>query len=227
MQKITSIMLNVTHCCNLKCRYCFVHQHPATMTLQTAMDATNWIIDNAKNIKVTPHINFFGGEPLLCYDTIIKPIVTYVRDELRIPFTFGMTTNGTLLTEERIDYLSKNHVGVLFSIDGVKDVQDANRITQEGTGSFDILEPLLPLIVQKFNPTFRMTTTPELCHRIFENILFAESKGFQRFFVAPNEFVDWSEEKIAILAEQMRLYADYYIDKYRKNETPIEFLSFD
>ena len=48
LPKITSAMLVVTHECNLRCRYCFVHKEPQRMTISTARDAARFLIDNAR-----------------------------------------------------------------------------------------------------------------------------------------------------------------------------------
>ena len=117
LPKITSVMLNVTHACNLRCRYCFVNQKPETMIYQTAKDTVHFLLNNCKENE-TPSINFFGGEPMLCWDSIIVPLTKYIREELKTPFDLSMTTNGTLLNEERIQFMKDNHIGMLFSIDG-------------------------------------------------------------------------------------------------------------
>ena len=98
LPKITSAMLVVTHGCNLRCRYCFVQKEPQRMALSTAKDAARFLMANAMaSGGGTPEINFFGGEPMLEFDTVIKPLVEWVHDELGEPFRFSITTNGTLL----------------------------------------------------------------------------------------------------------------------------------
>ena len=224
--KITSVMLVVTHACNLRCRYCFVNKEPQTMNFKTAKDTVDFLIAN-KSDKEIPGINFFGGEPMLCWNTIIVPITHYIRDELKIPFQLSMTTNGTLLTDERLDFMAQNKISMLLSIDGAKATQDYNRPYADGSGSFDIIEPLLPRIAKDFTSTFRMTTIPDTCEHVFENILFADSKGFRSFFVTPNIFEPWSDESWSTLAGEMRKYSDYFIDCYKTGKTPIYFSTFE
>ena len=55
---LTNICLNVTDACNLACRYCFVEQHPHFMTLQTAMDAADWLY---KNLQIIWSVKFIRG----------------------------------------------------------------------------------------------------------------------------------------------------------------------
>lgn len=209
-------MLNLTHSCNLKCRYCFVHQNPETMTLETAKKAVKFILEN-KNVDI-PSINFFGGEPTICWDSVIVPLVEWVRDELKVLFTFGMTTNGTLLNDERMDWMKKYDVGMLFSIDGDKETQDYNR-----SDSFDLIANKIDRIAKDFNPTFRSTVIPPTCHNVFHNIEFAIEHGFKSFFIVPNTYEEWEEDKWNILKQEVRKYSDYYINCYKNGEIPITF----
>ena len=133
---ITSAMLVVTHECNLRCRYCFVRKEPRRMTLETAKAAADFLLENARRAGVRPEINFFGGEPMLMFDSVIKPLVEYVRSRGEA-MRFSVTTNGTLLTPERIGFMKRQGFGLLLSMDGTAPVQDYNRPDAAGRGSFE------------------------------------------------------------------------------------------
>ena len=63
-------------------------------------------------------ISFYGGEPLLAFD-LIQDCVEYSKREAegrRVDFHF--TTNGTLLTEEKLPFLVENQFSILISLDG-------------------------------------------------------------------------------------------------------------
>jgi sulfatase maturation enzyme AslB (radical SAM superfamily) len=189
------------------------------MTYETALDATKFLIANAEEVNQTPSINFFGGEPMLMWDKIIVPLTNWIRKEYKKPFQLSMTTNGTLLNEERIKFMKDNGIGMLLSIDGAKETQDYNRPYHNSTSSsFDTLEKILPTVVQNFSTTFRMTTIPPTCHHVFENIKFADSLGFKSFFVIPNVFQEWPEDKKEILKNEITKYGDYYIDCMRNGK---------
>lgn len=93
---ITSVFLNVMNACNLACRYCFVEQHPNFMSYETARETADFLIRNAEESGDVPSINFFGGEPTLCWDSIIVPLSRYIREEYGKPFRMSMTSNCTL-----------------------------------------------------------------------------------------------------------------------------------
>ena len=228
LPKITSAMLVVTHACNLRCRYCFVQKEPSHMTLETAKNAARFLIDNAHAAGAgTPEINFFGGEPMLMYDSVIKPLVEWVHDELGEPFRFSIT-NGTLLTDERIRFMQRHRFGLLLSMDGNKPVQDYNRPYADGKGSFDALKPIVPKVLAAWpGTTFRMTAIPETCSHLFESIMWAAAQGFTNFFVTPNVFEAWDDAARDALAGELRKYADYYAESKARGVKPITFSTFE
>jgi uncharacterized protein len=196
------------------------------MTYEVALDSAKFIIENAEAEGVVPHINYFGGEPTIMWDSIIVPLTTWIRQEYKKPFTLGITTNGTLLNDERIQFLKDNQIGLLFSIDGGKETQDYNRPYHNGEGSFDSLRDLIPKIAQNFRgSTFRSTVIPPTCQYTFDNIMFARDNGFTRFYIVPNVFEEWTEEEKATLKSEFDKYIDYYISEYRSGRIPIEFVS--
>lgn len=227
LPKITSAMLVVTHACNLACRYCFVTQEPSRMSLETAKRAAQMLLDNAEATGATPELNFFGGEPMIMWDSIIKPLVLWLREDIKKPFTFSMTSNGTLMDDERLAFMQKYGIGLLFSLDGVKAVQDYNRPYHDGRGSFDTLAPLIPKILAQYpGVTLRMTAIPETCSHVFENIAWGAELGYTNFFVTPNVFQPWDDAARETLSGEMAKYADYFIDCCRAGKRPITFSVF-
>lgn len=221
---ITSAFLNLTDECSCRCTYCFVDQHPNFMSYQTAKDAADFLAKNAKESGTSPSIVFFGGEPLLMYDKIIKPLTEYIRAEYGDSFGLSITSNCVDLDEKKSDFMVKNGIGLLFSIDGDKYSQNINRPLKDGGESFKILYPKIPMILDHFpNVTFRGTITPATAEYLFHNIMFAEECGFRNTFFMPNFFEPWSDDKIKSLRKQMRLYSDHYIDCLSTGKEPIYF----
>lgn len=229
---MTKACLNITDACNLCCRYCFVEQHPHFMSLQTAKDSADWLYQNLqikkekgyaqKDDKCT--IVFFGGEPMLLYDEIIVPLVTYCKEKYPDSFIFGMTTNTTLLYKERVDFLYDNNIFPLLSIDGIKSTQDYNRPCRDGTSSFDKVYANLPYILEKMpNLAFRSTIYQDTVNETFKNYLFAEKIGFKNYYTMPNCREKWTEENKEILKKEIKKIFLYQIDKFLNNELPMNF----
>lgn len=221
-------MLVLTHECNLECRYCFVSQKRERMSLDTAKLATLMLLDGAKEDGVTPEINFFGGEPMLLWDEVIVPLTVWIREELKEPFRLSMTSNCTLLNDERLAILKKYGVGLLFSLDGAKKTQDYNRPFRGGRGSFDALADKIPAILKAYPAmTLRMTVIPATAGNLFENIVWGESVGYTNFFAVPNVFEPWDEKSRTTLREGMGKYGEYYVNRMREGGRPIFFSSFE
>lgn len=227
---ITSAFLTLTHACSMRCVYCFVHQNPEYMSFSVAKDSADFLYRNAELTGSTtqPSINFFGGEPLLCWDSVIVPLTEYIRGRYGNNFALAMTTNGALLTPEKLEFMNKNHIGMLLSIDGDRETQEYNRPLHNGASSFDAVKDILPLVVSQYpNSTFRSTIIPDTCHNTFHNIQFAIQNGFKSFFVVPNTFEHWDEEHRGILEGEMRKYSEYFIDCYRGDIEPPKFSLID
>ena len=71
--------------------------------------------------KKEGYLWFFGGEPLLNW----KLIERIVKENKRLGYS--ITTNGSLWTDEQIDFCIEHNVAVSVSIDGAMDVQNKQR----------------------------------------------------------------------------------------------------
>ena len=220
LPQFRGVLLNVTDACNLACKYCFVHQHPHYMPYKIARDTLDLMVDISKETNVIPDIAFFGGEPTLCWDSIIEPLVEY-RNKNNFKVHFGMTSNCTLLNENRLKFLRDNEFTLLFSIDGNKETQDFNRPYHDGRGSFDTIEPIISLIPKYLpNTTFRSTLYPPTCHNLYDNIMFASNQGFKSYYAMPDSFSQWTPEQIDILKHNLHKYSDYFIKEFREERIP-------
>ena len=167
---IRSIALNVEQGCNLRCTYCFAgtgdYGHAGTMTFATAKAA----IEQLSKGKQTFKIIFFGGEPLLNF-SLIRQVVEWCQNQQTI-FTFSITTNGTLLSEQKMQFLKKHQFRITLSYDGKK-AQDIHRKTVQGDGSLDWLQKKIERFradLAKMETTFRATVTPESLEPYLEGL---------------------------------------------------------
>lgn len=224
----TSLCLNVTDACNLACRYCFVEQHPHYMTLDIAKEAIKWIINNKKirnqkyGYKVKKNsVTFFGGEPTLMWDTIIVPLILWTEQEYPNEVNFSITTNGTLLNKERIEFLYKHDIKPLLSIDGNKITQDYNRPCHNNNSSFDLVSQNFQLILKYFpKTTFRSTIIPETADQLFNNYIFALTTGFQNYYMMPNERQEWTQENKEKLEIEIKKIYSFLTCCFEKNFIP-------
>lgn len=140
---VKSLCLLVAHDCNLRCKYCFAgtgdfgHDR-GLMSNEVGEAAVEYIISHSGNRK-NCEIDFFGGEPLMNMP-VVKHVVSYVRkreQETGKVFKLTLTTNGILLNDETIAYLNDNHISLVLSLDGRKEVHDRMRPNIGGKGSYE------------------------------------------------------------------------------------------
>lgn len=151
---IKSMCLNVAHDCNLRCEYCFAQTgdfggERCIMPTETGRRAIDFLIENSAN-RENIELDFFGGEPLMAWDTVVET-VRYARSVEKNhgkKFRFTITTNGLLLDDDKIDFINREMVNVVLSLDGRKDVTDRIRKTLNGKSAYDVIVPKFQKLVQ-------------------------------------------------------------------------------
>ncbi len=121
----------VTRRCNLKCSYCHASAQDMTNTsLDLDKETAKKIVDrifesNSDNLT----IEFQGGEPLLNFD-VVKYIVEYALEKNNAQnknLRFALVSNFIAMNDEILDFCIKNDIGICTSLDGPKEVHNANR----------------------------------------------------------------------------------------------------
>lgn len=150
---ISNMSLLLTQSCNLRCIYCYgdggEYGMGGSMEENTALRAVDWLIEQSGNTRKI-NIIFFGGEPFLNF-TLMKKVVNYAEERtgpLNKSVSFSVTTNGTLLDDEKISFIKEHNIGTVISIDGPKDIQDMQRPFAGGRGSYDIILPKIRKLLE-------------------------------------------------------------------------------
>lgn len=166
---IHALSLAVAQKCNLGCTYCYAEQgefggEARNMTLSDAQRAVELLVAGA---EPTARLNlaFLGGEPLV--NRPVLQAATRHAAELarrrRLPISFSITTNGTLLTEQDALFFEEHGFAVTISLDGPRAAHDAQRPYKDGRGSFDtIMRRVQPLLSgqRRMQVSARVTVTP-------------------------------------------------------------------
>ena len=151
---VTGISLFVTQDCNLDCIYCYGdgghYGSSGHMAPETARKAVDWLIDQAGEEK-SLSISFFGGEPLLNFP-LVKEVADYAlksAEETGKEFKFAMTTNLSLLREDKLAFLQEYKITPMVSFDGPKALQDRQRPFKHGDGSsYDATLPKIKRLLE-------------------------------------------------------------------------------
>jgi radical SAM protein with 4Fe4S-binding SPASM domain len=138
-----AVNVNLTNICNLACTYCFADGGDYGR-IKNAMghESVDWIFDFIRE-NITPsrrvRFEFFGGEPL-ANAAVIGEICERSEEfakEHGVEFVYRVSTNLTLLPDGMAQTFARYRFIVSVSIDGGRTVQDANRPSKNGRGSFD------------------------------------------------------------------------------------------
>lgn len=144
---LTCFVYKVASRCNLDCTYCYEYnmgdtswrEQPHFTSLQTVEQLAVRVREHAvrHNLDYVT-FSFHGGEPLLIGPTFFAEAVSTIRSTLgpTVGCSFGIQTNGTLLTEDVVTLFRDHDIGIGLSLDGPQLVHDRHRIYATGKGSF-------------------------------------------------------------------------------------------
>lgn len=217
---LVQIALNVTHQCPMACDYCYgdggSYGGPAVhMTKDTAERAVDFLLKISSNAKMC-RITLFGGEPLLNFN-LVKHVVRYARKQAakaNKEIMFGMTTNGMLLDDEKIDFIIKEKIEVTFSVDGPKPINDKNRTLKANReqSTYDLIYPKILKFIEKAEQNksfyaFRATLTSPSMQYIDELVEFFKSFNAKQVRYDPAEYKKGnSPADLAITDDDLNLY---------------------
>lgn len=227
---ISGLALHLVHDCNLRCTYCYgaggSFGGPRDyMSEETAIKAIDFLLkQNPKNKKFS--IIYFGGEPLLNFE-LLKKVTKYCRDiEKRSDksFSLGMTTNGTLVSEQVLQFCDDNNISISISIDGTKEVHDECRKCADGSGSFDKLIDNVNNLLRKRDgkATARITLTRKNL-ALYDILNGVENMGFKKVNVAlvsvdENSPLNINQSDFPILREEYIKIAKDVLNKSKRKE---------
>lgn len=180
---VLSVNIFVTNNCNMRCEYCYESpESREQMDLNIAGKLVDYICDIIKtNHTDMLKLQFHGGEPLLALP-VIERLLSSLKVEIgaQCKIITGLTTNGTIMSEEIISFIINNIDLISISIDGMKDSHNTNRRMVNGCDSFDIVwENAMTLLQRCPNLTARMTVAKNTVPKVAENVKYLAEKGFK------------------------------------------------
>jgi uncharacterized protein len=139
--RLTGFYLFVSQECNLACSYCYGDggEYRKSKMIMDERTADNFIDKFITDQNPGYLINFFGGEPLLNLP-LIQKVIDRVRAKTEphgIRTVFNMTTNGTVWNSKIAEFVDKNIDTLTVSLDGPKDINDAQRPSCGNFSSYD------------------------------------------------------------------------------------------
>ncbi len=143
------VSMALFHGCNLKCKYCFADAGRNFNGVQRGFteSSINAAIDFLLNDPYFARYDYYrinlvsGGEPLL-NKKLFKMFIELVFarfEEAKKHLYIWFSTNGTLLDEDDLLFISKYNVGYGISIDGDESANDKSRVYSNGSGTYDVI----------------------------------------------------------------------------------------
>ena len=160
---IRQFLFKVYTRCNLNCDYCYVYEladqswrsKPGIMSPEVVAAAARRIADHAEaheldEVRVVLH----GGEPLLAGREFLEYLVSSVSSALppSCRATFGMQTNGVLVTDEVVQMCAQLKISLGISLDGDRDANDRHRLYRNGKSSYDQVAEAIERVLASEHP---------------------------------------------------------------------------
>lgn len=205
--------------CNFHCRYCYSAEGRSSAELD--MDQIRTILDyflSSERSAVKDRTVMFmgGGEPVLSWP-LLEEATAYaekVAEQNGTAVHFSLTTNGSIMTERMLDFLSAHNFTVQISFEILPDVQNSQRgahktvaenlvrLTEKGIGNY-VRSTITEMNVD------RIPEMVEYCHEHFPKV----RKMSCQQVVDPSYFA--SEDVVAD-------FFDRYFKSYREAEKKAE-----
>jgi uncharacterized protein len=142
--------------CNFNCWYCYEEDRPKRIMSKTTVDSTIKFIENTVPNKSRFFLDWYGGEPLLCFDNILKPISEKTKelcDKNGVYLESQITTNGYLLTERMLPlFRDINTQSFQITLNGPREIHNKVRFQKNTTDSYDKIVNSIILLAEELGP---------------------------------------------------------------------------
>lgn len=211
----------LTDNCNLRCTYCWQkNKKPHDMEEATALAGMDFLMKASGGVRDLT-VLLFGGEPMLRFD-LIERLWAYGSEraaERSKAIHWTMTTNGTLVSEDRARWLARHKVIYLLSIDGGPEDHDRHRKYPDGSGSFRSIAEKLPYL-KRYQPWqgVKMSLTPESVDGLLKSVEMLHGLGINQFILGHAHGLPWTDEDLDAYERSLLAVCELYLEKKRRKE---------
>ena len=137
------LIINPTMDCNLRCWYCYEKHKKSVMDKEVYLNVLSFIKDKVESNIENFHLGFFGGEPLMKFKSIVMPLIEYTYHlckQENIDFRVSFTSNGTLLTKNKIEKLCRYcKPSFQITLDGNEEIHNKVRFFTNRKGTYSLI----------------------------------------------------------------------------------------
>lgn len=237
-KRLNRLEIAISNACNLRCPHCmhFNNNDIPAASASVNINHTSIVLGIENFLAALPadfddeiRVHFGNGEPLINWSAI-DFAVQYCEGKSGYRFRYAMNSNLTLMTSEIAAYVAHHKFKVSTSLDGIKEVNDRQRINRSGKGSFDQTVRGMKYLKDAGHPVdgFTATITDNNFHKTDERLVdLAVELGVTEiamdFDLVNNTLYD--AEECADLVFGLRKYAKSKgVSLYGNWETPFKML---
>jgi uncharacterized protein len=207
------LALIVTDDCNFHCSYCPQRKEDIYMKHSTIKKAVDFFYPFLEEEAV---ITFYGGEPLLAFDSIRYAVSLLEEKEKKEgkKLRFNLTTNGSLITDEVLRFFNEHHFDVQLSFDGL--TQDMSRKPGSLVPTRELARRMqgddYPDIIFSTHSVF----SPETVSYLSDSLRSIIESGVENigFSVARN--TPWDDSALSVLEKEMAESTAFLVSYYHK-----------
>jgi len=209
--EISNFTIILTDQCNFGCTYCY--QKKGRQRLDPVLMARAIRFFEPYFAREL-FIDFYGGEPLLAFAEIKQAVeqVKGLSKKRRIKSHFSLTTNGSLLDDDTLDFLEDHRFSILLSFDGL--AQDISR----KKGSFDFLVSVIPKILHR--PRISLETnsvfTSDTIQYLSRSIELIDRLGVRKINVGFGHRQAWTGSSLLRQHKELARVRRYFRSRYKK-----------
>jgi len=197
-KSLSCFSLIITGECNFDCSYCYQEKDGLSLDPGVAARALDFLIPFfARDCAIL----FCGGEPLLRADVIREAVLLAAEKGRKSGknLSYAISTNGSLLDENILNFLDRFKFTVLLSFDG--SAQEACR----KPGSYRTVSAALDRLLAR--PAIELHTnsvfTPETVDHLSSSIRDIVGRGVPDVQISFSTHIRWGREAVARLEEEL------------------------
>lgn len=180
--KFQNFSINLNTKCNFRCTYCFIpHDEKSGNEISyLQLHEFRRMVQKYGNGQI--QIDVFGTEPLISWDKLVH----LIRMADSFKWSVGVTTNASLITKERAEFLAKHNVGILVSYDGSRKSHNRFRKFRGGQGTWQsVVAGIEYLREAGAKYACAMVVSPENLPYLVHNVKSAAVRGFEYIALNP------------------------------------------
>ncbi|MCK4761022.1 MAG: radical SAM protein [Candidatus Aminicenantes bacterium] len=216
--EINNLTFIITDDCNFNCSYCFQKKEKKTITKTAIKTTVDFFYPYLKGDTI--YINFYGGEPLLAFEKV-KYAVFLLSGGSPTPadnLQFQLTTNGSLLTGEMLDFFDRHKFVLTLSFDGLAQDKDRKKGTLEQMVQLIKKIQTYPGIQFEINSVFSPRTVGDFSKSM--RFILEQGAPETTFTIVATE--QWPPEQLETLKKELAQFTDYMAEYYKeKGSMPV------